>query len=227
MLDDDFGYDAPARKKAARKPRAAAAGRKKKKTRRLNISANRIARYGAIGMSATVVVGIMVNALLMQKGHHPAPLFGKNNVPVHAAAGEPLPKAPAASSQPSAASEPAPTSVANIPAPIDTGKAARAAIRRSTTDASSDDPIGRLLNGSAPTSTEKSTAEKGTGDKTVLGVQKALAKLGFAVKANGTFGPTTKKAIEAFEKDRHLPVKGEVNHRIAKVLAAASGLRIE
>ena len=217
MLDDDLGYDAPTRKKAARKPRTTHA-RRKKKGRRFNVSANQIARYGAIGMSAAVVVGILVNALLMQKGHHPAPLFGKGLALASTAVAQ-VPPAPASST----ANMTSPFAAAEVPAPIEAAITARAPAPRAATDAASGDPIARLLDGSAPTS----PTEKGFGARTVLGVQKALMRLGFAVKANGTFGPTTKKAIEAFEKDRHLPVKGELSRKIVKVLAAESGLRID
>ena len=222
MLNDDFGFDAPIRKKATRKPRAVAPARKKKKDKRFNISANQVARYGAIAMSATVVVGIMVNALLMQKGHHPAPLFGKSVAPVNTAVAEASPKVPVTSPQHVGASEPAATSVADVPALSEAGKT-RAPLPRIAPDAHGDDPIARLLKGSAP----PSLIDKGSGGKTVTGVQKALVKLGFAVKANGTFGPTTKRAIEAFERARHLPVKGELSHRIVKILAAESGVRID
>ena len=66
-----------------------------------------------------------------------------------------------------------------------------------------------------------------TEGKTVIGAQRALTKLGFAVKATGSLGPQTKKAIEAFEKDRGLPVKGELSRRVIKILAAESGVKIE
>ena len=110
-----------------------------------------------------------------------------------------------------------------MPAPSEAGKATRALTQHAATNLPSDDPIARLLSGSAPSP----VADRTAGSKTVFAVQKALAKLGFAVKPNGSFGPTTKKAIEAFEKDRHLPVKGEMSHRIVKVLAAESGVRID
>ena len=221
MLDDDFGYDAPVRKKVTRKPRTAAPGKKKKKGKRFGISANQVARYGAIGMSATVVVGILVNALMMQKGHHPAPLFAKSVASVDTAAGGPS-KAPTPSAQHASATEHAMTPVTEAAVPHETSPAP-VPVRRAATDAAGNDAIARLLNGTAPAA----AAEKGVGGKTVMGVQKALSKLGFATKANGSFGPSTKKAIEAFEKDRHLPVRGEVSHRIVKVLAAESGIRID
>jgi peptidoglycan hydrolase-like protein with peptidoglycan-binding domain len=52
-------------------------------------------------------------------------------------------------------------------------------------------------------------------------------KLGFVVKPNGTFGPATKAALESFERDQHLPVKGEMSRKILRQLSAESGVAID
>ncbi len=223
MFDDDLGYEPKPRKGAPRKPRTAAAG-KKKGAKRKRFGMDRIARYAAIGMAATMALGIMVNALVLQKGHHPAPLFGKTAAAAPSQAAAPLP---------SVRAEP-------VEASAETAPAAAAKMRKTvvaTRDAdapSGDDAIGRLLaGGTAPAAKVASKAQgKGKGDvkdesKTVTGVQRALTKLGFKVPVTGAAGPATKKAIEAYEKDHHLPVKGEVNRRLVKVLAADSGIRID
>ncbi|MEJ1936036.1 peptidoglycan-binding domain-containing protein, partial [Nostoc sp. NIES-2111] len=63
------------------------------------------------------------------------------------------------------------------------------------------------------------------GDKAVLAAQRALNRLGYGpIKPDGIFGAGTRQAIEKFERDRKLPVTGEVNPRTAKELATASGL---
>ena len=91
-----------------------------------------------------------------------------------------------------------------------------------TTDYSGgDDPIGKLIAGKAPPTVGKAES------RTVMGAQRALAKLGVALKPNGTFGPQTRKAIKSFERDHHLPVDGELSHRVIKVLATASGMKID
>ena len=64
--------------------------------------------------------------------------------------------------------------------------------------------------------------------KTVEGVQRALNRLGYGpLKADGSFGASTKAAIEGFERDRKLAVKGEASGRLLKELSAASGIVIE
>ena len=186
---------------------------------------HRVARYAAIGMSATVVVGIMVNALMMQKGHHPAPLFGPGTIGLATAVTAPMPPKIARVAVPDAAPTPVPPPVA-APAPMATAKPRHAAttpLDAGASKAAGDDPIARLLKaGSAPI-----VASDKAGGKTVLGVQKALAKLGFTLTPNGTMGPATKKAIEAFEKERNMPVNGELSHRVVRILSAESGVKID
>ena len=215
-FDDDLGYDAAPRKGAPRKPRAASGAGKKKGARRPRFDMHRVARFAAIGMAATMALGIMVNALVLQKGHHPAPLFGKAS----AATPAPTPQPPIRATQADAPTEVAPA--------VPMAKARKIVVAARETDApAGDDAIGRLLaGGSAPVKSAAKGDSKGDG-KTVTGVQRALSKLGFKVPTTGAAGPATKKAIEAFEKDRHMPVKGEVNRHLVKVLAAESGIKID
>lgn len=222
-FDEDFGYDEQARRKAPRKPRAAQ-GRKKKRGG-WSFDMGRVARYAAIGMSATIALGIMYNALMSQKGHHPAPLFGKPAPVVQARlpaqTRQPVDERPDASLAARASAMPEPADEApEAPPPI--AKARHGVASQHATD-HGDDAIARLL--------QTGAAVPATGDrsdtKTVLAAQKALAKLGFAVKANGAMGPSTRKAIERFEQDRHLAVKGELTRRLVKTLSAESGVKID
>ena len=228
MFDDDLGYEPKPRKGAPRKPRAASAG-KKKGAKRKRFGMDRVARYAAIGMAATMALGIMVNALVLQKGHHPAPLFGKTSAPTASqAAAAPLP--PVRTEPVEASAEAAPAS---------TGKVRRTVVATRETDApSSEDAIGRLLAGGGGSAAKVTGKVQGQGKvqgkgnvkdegRTVTGVQRALSKLGFKVPVTGASGPATKKAIEAYEKDHHLPVKGEVNRHLVKALAADSGVKID
>ena len=44
--------------------------------------------------------------------------------------------------------------------------------------------------------------------------QRALTKLGYGtLKSDGAIGPGTRQAIEKFERDRRLPVTGDLNSR--------------
>ena len=219
-FDDNFDFDEPARKKAPRKPRAAASkgrgptrGKKGKKQRLPAINMQKVVRYGAIGMSGVLAMAIMVNALVLQKGHHPAPLFGK------AIALGPSPTPMAKPTQVARALPEADTPVTPQPVPA---PASRHAVEPAGTGGS--DAIGALIDGKAlPAAAPAPKVDS----KTVAGAQRALVKLGFVLKPSGTVGPQTRKAIETFERDRHMPVNGELTHRLVKVLAAESGLKID
>jgi hypothetical protein len=57
--------------------------------------------------------------------------------------------------------------------------------------------------------------------------QRALAKLGYDVKTDGVTGPSTRIAIEKFERQQGLPVTGALNSRTLRKLAIASGSAID
>jgi len=62
----------------------------------------------------------------------------------------------------------------------------------------------------------------------VLAVQRALSDFGYGpVKATGLFGADTKAAIEKFERDRKLPVTGQISDRLLRELAAVTGRPLE
>jgi hypothetical protein len=62
----------------------------------------------------------------------------------------------------------------------------------------------------------------------VAAAQRALIKLNYGpLKADGVMGAGTRQALERFEKDRRLPVTGELAARTVRDLAAQSGIGIE
>ena len=62
----------------------------------------------------------------------------------------------------------------------------------------------------------------------VTAVQRALNDYGYGpVKATGVFGPETIAAIQKFERDRKLPVTGQISQRLLRDLAALSGRPLE
>jgi len=62
----------------------------------------------------------------------------------------------------------------------------------------------------------------------VLAVQRALSDFGYGpVKPTGLFGPDTKAAIEKFERDRKLPVTGQISDRLLRDLATVTGRPLE
>ena len=218
---DDFGTFEPRRRVAPRKTQSAASkGRQGKRTWYFRLNMTKVARIAAVGMGATLAGGIMVNALMMQKDRHPAPLFARTlALPKQAI---PPVDTPSKSASPAAVVvPPAPTPVTR---PVPT-KPRHAAAADAPDKAVTDDAIARLLHGGGDKPAPK--ANGASGGKTVTGVQHALAKLGFAVKPSGTFDTQTRKAIEAFEKGRHLPVRGEMSPRLVKILSAESVMKLD
>jgi peptidoglycan hydrolase-like protein with peptidoglycan-binding domain len=74
------------------------------------------------------------------------------------------------------------------------------------------DPIAELI---APT-------------KQVLAIQRALADFGYGqIKPTGVYDPETKDAIEKFERDRRLPVTGQISDQLVRELSAMTGRPLE
>ena len=98
----------------------------------------------------------------------------------------------------------------------------RSAIRRSAPNGaasaganpagSKPDPIGDLI---APS-------------KQVIAVQRALSEFGYGqIKPTGIVDPETQSAIQKFERERKLPVTGQLSHRVVRELAAITGRPLE
>ena len=59
-------------------------------------------------------------------------------------------------------------------------------------------------------------------------VQKALARLGYGpIRIDGRASEATEKAIKDFERDRRLPVTGQISDRLVKELNAVAGFSIQ
>jgi peptidoglycan hydrolase-like protein with peptidoglycan-binding domain len=91
-------------------------------------------------------------------------------------------------------------------------RAAGAAAARPAAAPARSDPIAEVL---APSSR-------------VLALQRALAEFGYAqIKPTGVVDPETRAAIERFERERKLPVTGQVSDRVTRELASLTGRPLE
>ena len=64
--------------------------------------------------------------------------------------------------------------------------------------------------------------------KRIIAVQRALADFGYGqMKPSGVMGADTKAAIERFERERRLPVTGQISDRLTRELAAVTGRPLE
>src|SRR5262249_3733863 len=62
----------------------------------------------------------------------------------------------------------------------------------------------------------------------VLAVQRALAGAGYGqIKPTGVYGPETRTAVEKFERERKLPITGQISDRLVRELAALTGEPLE
>jgi len=231
--DFDFVALEPRRSKSARKPGKGQAPQPATLLQRVvALWRYRTPAFGGVLLCA-LLVAIGVNAMFLQHGRHPAPLFG-STVKIEPPKPPAPPKAhvrpnsidallteriPAAPLQPvNPASE-----AAFSPPVVDEAPAAAAASAPAPQPApakKSRDLIGALIDGNGLAPASASAHE-------VIAAQRALQKLGVAVKPDGDYGAATRKAVEAFQRDNHLPVTGELNARTRRALAARSGLPVD
>lgn len=189
-------------------------------TRRLLASPGRTAFVlGAAGLA----VGVWVNALALQSGAHPNPMF-TSAVAVPAKTGPAATVAPAAAvvaARPPAA-QPQPAAPREAAAAVQAPAVAQPPERQR-------DAIGDLLRGGAPTPPPRPAAAaaevaRPAASPQVLSAQKALSRIGYGpLTADGLMGAGTRGAIERFEKASGLPVTGELGPRTLKALSAAAG----
>lgn len=135
-------------------------------------------------LAAAASLLIVVNALFLQSGPHPAPFLAN-----------PKPALTAGSDVPTESSPTPWRPLARAVAPLPV------AARR-------DDPIADLI-GPSPR---------------IAAVQRALSDYGYGqIQPSGILDDATSAAIEKFERERRLPVTGEVSDRLMRELAAMVG----
>jgi peptidoglycan hydrolase-like protein with peptidoglycan-binding domain len=99
-----------------------------------------------------------------------------------------------------------------------------AAIKRSTTKPA------KTPSGMRPAAVQQARLEPGaeTSSKRVLAVQRALAEYGYGqIKPSGVVDADTKGAIERFERERRLPITGQLSERVTRELASVTGRPLE
>ncbi len=209
----------------------------------------------AIGvfLAGAAAIAILTNALYLQPGPHPAPIFTIKPRPVVAEPAAPArvaaPATPAAETgRPKTAiimdiqRELARRGLFDGPPDGMLGPKTDTAIRDFAQLAGlkvSGEPNEELLRSITASNLRKTMApaapvrsdpiaELIAPSSRVIAVQRALADYGYGpLKATGTYGPETVKAIEKFERDRKLPVTGQISPRLLRELAAVTGRPLE
>jgi hypothetical protein len=180
---------------------------------------------GAIAFAA--VTAIIANALFLQAGRHPSPMFGSVVTMPAAplAQASPLPRPRPVEADASVGEtklaeprlvEPKPVDpLANlVKATTSAGPVATSAIPRPPV------PV--------PLATHNDAASLAASTRRVAAVQRALTEYGYGqLKPTGTVGSDTQAAIQKFEREHKIPVTGQMSDRLMHELVAMIGHPID
>jgi Putative peptidoglycan binding domain len=187
---------------------------------------------GVLATSFFVVAGaaILLNALAWQKTRHPAPLFSWHTPAIPPKA----PKIAETAALPAPRPQPAMESLLSHSKPMEKPAAQKtpAEQRVIATPLKPHDSISQFLEvPSAPktpapaprTASTKAKAAAAAPSKSVLAAQRALVKLGFVLNPDGVARTATRRAIERYERDHRLPVRGDLTPALMRRLSAEAG----
>jgi len=187
---------------------------------------------GALAVAA--IGAILINALFLQAGRHPSPMFGSvvTMPPPSAAVVLPRPRPvelAARSAEPSLFE----------PKPIEIRSAEPKASEPKASDPKTGDPMTSLVAKSTaapviatPANVMRPPAPipmaQNAGARRVAAVQRALTEYGYGqLKPTGAIGADTQAAITKFERDRKIPVTGQMSDRLVRELTAMIGHSID
>lgn len=210
---------------------------------------------GALAVAA--IGAILTNALFLQAGRHPSPMFGSVVTLPAPVVANPLPR-PRPVELAVRPAEPAPLEAKPVEArsvdprasdhkPADprtadprTTDAMTNLVVKSTSPAPAAasnvaNPPARptTVPAAAPSSVMRPPApipasSQSAGARRVASVQRALTEHGYGqLKPTGAVGADTQAAITKFERDRKLPVTGQMSDRLVRELTAMTGRPIE
>jgi len=160
--------------------------------------------------AATLAAGaVVVNALFLQSGPHPAPIFPPSQVDT-----PPMPR-------------PRPTGVKAESTGAVEQDTRRTLARYGFAEATSADPVRQA--GVIPADGARdSIAWLLAPSRRVAALQRALADYGYGqIRLSGSYDAQTRSAIEQFERDRNLPVTGRISDRLVRELEALTGRALQ
>jgi hypothetical protein len=159
----------------------------------------------AFVLGGSAIVMICANALFMQPGPHPAPMFTRAKPALAPATLTPAPLSPLPAHF-------VPVQVERLPParPVELPPARPAKL--AAAEPARPDPIAQLL---APS-------------KRIVAVQRILTAYGYGqIKPTGMLDTPTEDAIRKFETARKMPVTGQLSDPLVRALAAMSGQQID
>jgi hypothetical protein len=188
-------------------------------------------------VAAAAVSAIVANALFLQTGRHPAPMFGtviNLPAPSPASLSSPIPR-PRPVGADTSPLEPKATEFRVEPKPAEKPPEKPAETTASTPRAG--DPMTNLVIKATTPSAPSAVAvarppapipAQSPAARRLAGVQRALSEYGYGnLKITGTMSGETQSAIQTFERQHKMPVTGQVSDRLLRELAAAIGHPVE
>ena len=212
--------------------------------------------FVAVVMSTVAIFAIVINALFLQKGPHPAPIFAARPLLQPEATLPPRLSATSSHIGSDLAAQARVQLIANIqrelsrkgfydgPADGIWGSKTDAAVRDflqasgMKVNPEANENLLRAISSyvAKPVAATAAPAPPPTDpiakliapSKRIVSIQRALADFGYGqIKATGVYDPETRSAIEKFERDHRLPVTGQVSDRFVRELAAMTGRPLE
>jgi hypothetical protein len=187
-------------------------------------------------VAVAAITAIVANALFLQTGRHPAPMFGTViNLPAPPSAPlsnlMPRPRPVGADTSPL---EPKATEFRVEPKPAEKAPAETTA----STPRAGDPMTNLVIKATTPTSTPSVVAvarppapipvQQSPAARRLAGVQRALSEYGYGqLKVTGTMSGETQSAIQKFEREHKMTVTGQVSDRLLRELGAAIGHPVE
>jgi hypothetical protein len=190
-------------------------------------------------LAAAAVCAIFTNALFLQAGRHPSPMFGSVvTLPApQPAVASPLPR-PRPVELATRPVEPEPVESKPVEVKADPRSADKTGADRNA-DAKNADAMTNLVvkSTSAPVAAPANVMRppapipapaQTAGARRVAAVQRALTQYGYGqLKPTGAVGADTQAAISKFEHARKLPVTGQMSDRLVRELTAMTGHPID
>jgi hypothetical protein len=193
--------------------------------------------FAAGVLAFAAVSAIVANALFLQAGHHPSPMFG--SVVAMPATGSstasPLPRPrPAELATKPAETSPQEAKPAELK-PVEIKPAEPKAAEPKASELKAADPLANLVKATAATPATANVPRPPapipaavSASRRVAAVQRVLTEYGYGqLKPTGTVGSDTQAAIQKFEREHKLPVTGQLSDRLVRDLAAMAGHSID
>jgi len=181
-------------------------------------------------LAFAAVSAIIANALFLQTGYHPSPMFG--SVVVTPAAGlasvSPLPRPRPVEAEATIPDSRAVESRVAEPKPAEPKATDPLGNLFKTTSTAPVTPSNALRPPAPVPVSSRAEPPANSGQRRVAAVQRALTEYGYGqLKPTGTMGSDTQAAIQKFERERKMPVTGQMSDRLARELAAVIGHPID